>query len=685
VLSASGGTAPYRWSVTAASLPAGLNLSVNSGIISGTPSTAGTSDFAVQVQDAGQQTASANLSLAIAADSANSLIVNTSSLPNGIVATPYSGLLAAMGGTPPYYWTIAGNALPPGLSLNAISGAISGTPSGAGQFSQTVSVTDSSSPKLSGSRALTITVAVAGPPPGAVVVTNFGAIGNGITDDTGAIDAAIATLQANQILYFPCGAYAISAALSTIGLNGVTIEGATSSGGNCATLKLVSGTSFTALTIAGQGLGSPQNLVADTTSNTFTVATGGIASAGIAPGSYVLVSDIAVASNGSGSPLIATQQIAKVIAVNGDSATIENTFGHDYTLVSPYPSNQGCCPYVQKIGTPLTGVSLTHLNFDATANTASSTGALEMDYTVDSEIGFLIVSNFLQSPGTTDTVILDTDYHNFYHDITCTACGNGTTNDGHSFDIRRQSLMVLNNISVVNNATQDSFAVDIKNVNFSTGLNIIANQGGANGRPFKLLRSNYNNWTDVTGENSSNGKNGISITDVSTYNVFNNCTALNNSNIGIATFGNFNIHNSFNNCTAKYNQSWQLGQFADAFGNLDDQYTIVTGGTFCCARGGSAIIEVQSDDFTINGATISDDQGQAIGGLTIKSANDVVENNAFSGLPASKDIYAVGATNPEFSGNTTPDGTTPSGLARLLHEAKILYAVLRLPVARKGQ
>jgi hypothetical protein len=63
--------------------------------------------------------------------------------------------------------------------------------------------------------------------------------------------------------------------------------------------------------------------------------------------------------------------------------------------------------------------------------------------------------------------------------------------------------------------------------------------------------------------------------------------------------------------------------------------------------------------------------------LVVNGQNPVVENNTFSRLPAGKDIYAMEATNPTFSGNTTPDGTTPSWIASLVHEAKTLYALLR--------
>jgi len=64
-LTASGGTAPYQWNILSGSLPSGLQLSANSGIISGTTTQSGTYSLIVNVADAGTQTAQQSLTLPV--------------------------------------------------------------------------------------------------------------------------------------------------------------------------------------------------------------------------------------------------------------------------------------------------------------------------------------------------------------------------------------------------------------------------------------------------------------------------------------------------------------------------------------------------------------------------------------------------------------------------------------------
>ncbi|MGH9666852.1 MAG: beta strand repeat-containing protein, partial [Bryobacteraceae bacterium] len=91
-----------------------------------------------------------------AAGTANPLVLTTTSLPSGFVGTAYSVGISATGGTPPYTWSSSGS-LPPGLSLGASTGVVSGAPSTAGVYAFSVSVKDSAGVGASQSLSLTVT------------------------------------------------------------------------------------------------------------------------------------------------------------------------------------------------------------------------------------------------------------------------------------------------------------------------------------------------------------------------------------------------------------------------------------------------------------------------------------------------------------------------------------------------
>jgi len=83
-------------------------------------------------------------------------IVTTGSLPNATAGSSYSQTPTASGGTGTYTWAVTAGSLPTGLSLNATTGRISGTPAAAGASTFTLTATDTT-PK-SGSKSLTLTV-----------------------------------------------------------------------------------------------------------------------------------------------------------------------------------------------------------------------------------------------------------------------------------------------------------------------------------------------------------------------------------------------------------------------------------------------------------------------------------------------------------------------------------------------
>jgi hypothetical protein len=137
ILTATGGTTPYTWSLNSGSLPSGLSISGQ--VITGTPTGTGTSSFVLKVTDAAAATQTASLSITIA----SALAVSTSSLPSGTAGTAYSTTLAAANGVTPYTWQLASGALPSGLSLDPATGILSGTPTTQGTYPVSFTVTDS--------------------------------------------------------------------------------------------------------------------------------------------------------------------------------------------------------------------------------------------------------------------------------------------------------------------------------------------------------------------------------------------------------------------------------------------------------------------------------------------------------------------------------------------------------------
>ena len=138
-LAATGGTSPYKWAMVqgSGSLPTGLSLGTT-GVINGTPTTAGSSTFTVQVTDSSTpaQTATKALTLGV-------LAIAPSTLPNPTQGVSYSQTLSVTGGAPSYSWTAPQTGLPPGINFVAALPGFTGTPTAAGTYTFTVGVTDS--------------------------------------------------------------------------------------------------------------------------------------------------------------------------------------------------------------------------------------------------------------------------------------------------------------------------------------------------------------------------------------------------------------------------------------------------------------------------------------------------------------------------------------------------------------
>ncbi|HEX7698872.1 MAG TPA: putative Ig domain-containing protein [Candidatus Acidoferrum sp.] len=199
-LRAAGGGGARTWSVIAGTLPSGLSLNAATGTISGTPTTAGNSNFTVNVADSGTPTKSVTTTLSISVAAVAPLLAVANSLPNGNIGGPYDAVLTATGGKAPYTWTVAAGALPAGLTLAPSTGTISGTPNTTGSFTFTMQVTDSNAPALTAQQQFTLTP-FTGPERGpvALVTSNFRNSTLANANNAPAVDLAVVNEASNNI------------------------------------------------------------------------------------------------------------------------------------------------------------------------------------------------------------------------------------------------------------------------------------------------------------------------------------------------------------------------------------------------------------------------------------------------------------------------------------------------------
>jgi uncharacterized protein (TIGR03437 family) len=151
-LTATGGGTP-SFALSAGALPPGLTLNTATGALSGTPTQAGTFTFTIRATDNSGCSGTREYTLTIACPT---VTLSPNTLPGGQVGAAYTQTLTATGGGAPSF-ALSTGALPPGLTLNTATGALSGTPTQAGTFTFTIRATDSSG--CSGTREYTLTIA----------------------------------------------------------------------------------------------------------------------------------------------------------------------------------------------------------------------------------------------------------------------------------------------------------------------------------------------------------------------------------------------------------------------------------------------------------------------------------------------------------------------------------------------
>ncbi|MCD4658353.1 MAG: putative Ig domain-containing protein [Planctomycetes bacterium] len=164
-----GGRKPYSFNVAIGSLPDGLNLRHNTGEVYGTPSASGVFDFTIRISDTSASPQFVDMLFSI--EIVDVIEIATTILANGSENIPYTDFVVAVGGKPPYVFSVSSGILPVGYQLNMATGEIHGTTTTTATYDFDITVIDSSFPKQMTHKSLSIEI---NPPFGSWDDINYG-------------------------------------------------------------------------------------------------------------------------------------------------------------------------------------------------------------------------------------------------------------------------------------------------------------------------------------------------------------------------------------------------------------------------------------------------------------------------------------------------------------------------------
>jgi hypothetical protein len=474
----------------------------------------------------------------------------------------------------------------------------------------------------------------------------YGAKGDGgTTDDSAAINAAIAALKPGDELLFPCGTYKVTSALGPITVKGVTVHGQTGCAGG--SVKIISSASgkFTAiLQIGNGGLSSPTPLTAPA-ADLSTTFCADLSAIGAGVGDYVLLQEGGRDFSTDTPPGHDTKcdisgcrgEILKIQVARGTVATV------DTALHFPYDPGTNAAVVYKVLGV-VDGVSIHDLILDGGGTVGLG---LYMKGTTNSTVANVIVQNVIN-----DGLVTYYSFNVAFNGVTVTHAGNGGAN-GITLQYTGKARI---NGATIQNLNNGAFGLGVHSSTDGTFTNVTVDKAGSGtGRPCKIHATSYSTFDSLTCKNETAGNyNGLILDYYSSFNTFKNCTITGNTgpgSSGIVTFGNSNQHNTFVNCAVSGNAVYQVAQGTSALGNHNDAFTTFYGGTYT-GNSGLYGISLVSDNAYVSNVNFA---GPGSRGLDIRGNNSCVTNNTF--VKFSKDIVVNGANNLG-SDNTAPDGVT---------------------------
>jgi hypothetical protein len=152
-----GGVGQVTW--VGDTLPPGLSLTT-SGILTGTPTQSGSFSLFVTANDTSAPPQSTTVQFTL---QVNSLVITTTTLPNGVVGAAYNSPIVTTGGALPVSFSVTTASFPPGLFITqpapgSQTGALAGTPTTAGTYNFSESVIDQSNPQQTATQNYTVTI-----------------------------------------------------------------------------------------------------------------------------------------------------------------------------------------------------------------------------------------------------------------------------------------------------------------------------------------------------------------------------------------------------------------------------------------------------------------------------------------------------------------------------------------------